>query len=97
MKKVINVTQHDIDYGNRCASMSCPVARAFGRHIRKEYKYSVGPSSATILTNNGVRVLHRCLLPGLVQDFIWKFDDCAHVKPFSFLLEIPVEYLKHAS
>lgn len=75
----VNVTQHDIDEGKRCAAGCCPVARALSR-VEGARFFSVGPSYVAF------NQYWNISLPGQAVRFIADFDGARQVKPFSFVL-----------
>jgi hypothetical protein len=85
--KVINVTQKDIELGERGSSTSCPVARAIRRAFKKSAK-SLRLTVVThrILKSNGSMDLDGTPIPSWIKNFDSEnrqFD----VKPISFILE----------
>lgn len=87
MIKTINVTQKDIDQGDRDKCQTCPVALALNRVAKKpwvEYGYirfSDGHSRCAVA------------VPAGVHDFMEEFDTGEDVKPFTFKINIPEIFL----
>ena len=81
---LIQVTQEDIDEGERGHCYYCPVALAIGRTLNRRNFIYVG--------GQGIRDVAKWVietLPPGVLDFVCKFDNGEPVSPFSFELEIP--------
>lgn len=94
MKLVINVTQEDIEKGERGECARCPVARALQRAtgdpiadvIPGEHRGLSARFHATSVTP-----AKRHPLPDAVVDWIGKYDGAVGdepVKPFTFELEV---------
>lgn len=85
----IQVTQEDIDSGNRGSTFNCPVARTVNRRIK----------GFCIVSGSFIRLIHWCAwatklqYPIEVYRFIKSFDNYEYVRPFSFDLPIPEEWL----
>lgn len=78
----VEVTQADLDNGERKLCRSCPVALALQRATGTAWY--VEYSGATICRGGERRVD----FPLTVAEFIRDFDDGAPVQPFSFVAEI---------
>lgn len=90
MRKLIEVTQEDIDHGKRLDSSKCPIARAIKRHF---------PTSETMkIVQAGLKGIYYwdnhmakeiCPTPRSAYRFIRKFDRWGRngVKPFNFYME----------
>ncbi len=83
----IQVTQKDIDDGNRCSTTGCPVALAIERNVNAQY-VSVGTTSVRI--QKSVTESFRIPLQQYVGDWIRKFDSRLNnrqeIEPFEFEL-----------
>lgn len=84
MKKLIKVTQEDIENGLQNMTLYCPVAVALKRHNPK-FNYYVSNKSVKI-ENSYIRFKP---LPRSAQRFISNFDKNKKVKPFNFFIQIP--------
>lgn len=86
MKKLISVTQEDIDKGHPGRACDCPVAlalnRTFGRKLRDRYRFSV---TRFKIYDGGNKSYPT---PDVVHNFIVAFDAEHISKPFSFELDI---------
>lgn len=78
---LINVTQEDINAGQRCDAKTCPIALAAFRMQLED------PYVAKGTISYGVAVRLRRNLPPAAQQFVYDFDHRNDVKPFSFELE----------
>ena len=87
----INVTQEDIDKGNRNATTSCPVARAINR-ATKDIVSNVSGFAIELyglMPNNSLfTIVYREEPTKAVKTFIKRFDSNQPVKPFSFVLNV---------
>lgn len=89
----IEVTQSDIDHGERGSCTACPIAIALERHLGchvtvQENDTEVAPPCAWIrIQRDGSQ--HQ--LPGSAESFIRRFDDGKSVAPFAFNLNIPFD------
>lgn len=84
---LVDVTQEDIEMGERRASMRCPVALAV-RRVPELSACVVGPKdviSDSPAHPNGLDIP----LPGAAIKFVLRFDSGRPVRPFSFELELP--------
>jgi hypothetical protein len=81
----VQVTQDDIDHGERSRCQECPVARALRRTFGGIY-VSVGPRDMSL----GVYVLPT---PGDAAEFMNLFDGGFQAGPFGFDLDVPDELL----
>ena len=80
----IEVTQEDIDKGNRLAPCSCPVALAISRATNK---CAIVSSQDVSFQAYGGGFVY---FDAIVRDFINKFDGRQPVQPFKFDLDIDV-------
>lgn len=79
----VEVTQEDIDLGERDSSTSCAVARAVNRLVDGEgLDVDVDPGSLSI---TGYEMVS---LPPTVEEFIANFDDFVDVSPIQFTVEL---------
>lgn len=89
---IIQVTQQNIDSGQRLAACSCPVALAILRDLPQ---YGVGVSSTGItLVRLPIEAKHphtTLVTPRDVIAFVKAFDRGADVSPFKFELVVPDE------
>jgi hypothetical protein len=87
----ITVTQQDIDNANEIRrtpegwqiSTYCPITRACRRALKDD---SIR-TSAFSLEREGHRTFN--VFPKRVMDFIFAYDECRPVQPFSFMLTLP--------
>lgn len=80
-RKVINVTQRDIEMGEPEEPFACPVARAVARAFKKKIGY-VGVNGDEFEMRRGY-----VKAPKSVETFVNKFDKLETVAPFTFTLE----------
>lgn len=85
---IIEVTQEDIDHGEKKKCMECPVARAINR-AHKGARAAVGDYCIGIKT--GFLKTETVPTPPEVQAFVLAFDAGRPVSPFTFSL--PLEEL----
>ena len=89
----VEVTQEDIDRGERESCKNCPVARALWHALepmgRFDLVHAVGENFT--LFPIGKPMWIDVPSPNSVKDFILAFDAEAEVEPFSFDLQIPDE------
>lgn len=90
MRVKIEVTQDDIEKGRRRGSQTCPVARAIKRRLKAGIKAAVYGRAGFV--KGWLR--HMSDMPGKTQRFVADFDSKRPVKPFTFTLNIPKEYLR---
>lgn len=76
----IEVTQEDIDKGERGSCSGCPVALAMKR--------ALGVQTLLVEDDAAWTNMEEYLLPDPVPDFIGDFDTGEPVKPFTF--ELPI-------
>lgn len=100
--RTINVTDEHIKKGARSSCSCCPIALAVNELLKDNFRvrigasqYSIWPQYIAIADKDGAAfrdyyINNRCL------GFIHMFDLGYPVKPFSFQLEIPEEFLKDA-
>lgn len=79
----IEVKQEHIDGAVRTDACKCPVARAL-RSNGFPYASVVG-TSGHLNNTEGSLVWFPCE----VSEFVYRFDNCLPVQPFSFELEVP--------
>lgn len=84
MNLTVDVTQEDINHGERGNCNSCPVARAIQRASGHECR--AGGSQITIKPENG-RNLYL-VTPEAAWRFMYDFDMGRKVEPFSFTLRL---------
>ncbi len=86
----IKVTAKDIENGKRNDGARCPIARAARRVLKKvasvdgtviEFKYDGNDYTDSIL-------------PKAASNFIARFDDKKKVKPFTFKVSAPVDFIR---
>ena len=82
----IDVTQDDIDNGNRNDKWSCPIANAWNRKFPAS-EVSVGTESIAFIDCDGFSA--RVQMPYKAKRFIEKFDNLVTVEPFSFTVTVP--------
>lgn len=87
MRVKINVTQSDIDRGCRREGNNCPVWRAIQPLLN--FECSVRYGRVTFQASFKLIVV----LPFKVTRTIQHYDFTGHMLPFSFMLDIPDEYL----
>jgi hypothetical protein len=95
MRKLIRVTQEDINNGRPDDSFNCPVALAIQRELRTNsidvvchFGYTKIPLVFKPLNTYYV-IQTGSLLPRSANRFIKKFDAHKEVKPFNFYIEVP--------
>jgi hypothetical protein len=85
MKYTINVTQDDIDHGERCSRKNCPIARAASRVSGLK---SPGVMTRFLVLSPGQKgeAYGYLSLPNSAKEFISNFDGrkSVGVGPFSF-------------
>jgi len=79
----IEVTQADIDKGERRSFCKCPVALAIKRAVTPGLEVYVGQGAITLRNDGGLWFDTQSIS---VQDFVVDFDFGRQVKPFSFPL-----------
>jgi hypothetical protein len=86
----IEVTQDDIDEGERQSTCDCPIALALSRATGLEGGYGEMDIDADGLYVNGKRTLRRASnrLPSIARDFIREFDAGREVSPIRFQLTV---------
>lgn len=92
MMVTIDVDEECIKNGQRGRCQSCPIALAVNKRLRDFYRSHVSGNLAFF--GPGVMLEYSTGLPEIAVRFIHDFDVNAEVKPFSFLVEIPAQYLK---
>ena len=103
MKVIINVTQEDIEEGQRGNCRSCPIALAINKCLKNMYFCEIdGSVFADIyrVSNNRFVPQHTEMYINLkdsieqVKSFISDFDASTPVSPFTFTADIHDELLK---
>jgi len=79
----INVTQGDIDAGDRCNGYHCPIALAVRRRLAMDM-IQVSPSILEVYIDNTWKSYS---LPKEATEFIQNFDKGKEVHPFTFIAE----------
>lgn len=82
----IEVTRENIADGRSFDCDYCPIALAIARHVRSNYRVSVGGMSCMIGT-------FSTDLPLSATEFVTRFDGGCRVLPFTFTVDIPERYL----
>lgn len=90
MRKKIKVTRKFISNGKPCSGTDCPIALAIKSNIGGIVQ--VGLESANF-TKNG-RKWHQSNLSKQASKFISDFDKLKAVKPFSFFITLPKNYIQ---
>lgn len=81
----VRVTREDIRNGKRSKCRLCPVAIAVGR-ASGQFGYVDGYNIKIFATKLGRKPTKEWYTPGVVEDFMFSFDEGEKVKPFSFEL-----------
>ena len=89
----IEVTQKDIDDGEKGLCACCPVALAINRELSRPAYASVKFDTVLIKNADTGKVITWILMPAKVNKFVYDFDSGVEVKPFTFELDIPSKYL----
>jgi hypothetical protein len=84
MKKIVNVTQKDVNLGVPKSCVNCPISLAIKR-LFKSAGCQVYSEKVLIFTNGRVDTF---ILPREAQEFIIEFDQFKLVKPFRFTLSV---------
>lgn len=84
MKIKVQVTQDDINKGERCSYLHCPVARGMHRAIGTIV--GITPMRARFLDDGSPK---EVALPNIAADFIIAFDSERAVTPFEFEIDVP--------
>lgn len=84
----INITQEDIDKGERSKSSKCPLALAAHRSFSKEVYIDVLPERIYVHSGDATR-LTKYNLPPIAQNFVISFDLHNPVEPIMFEI-VPV-------
>lgn len=90
----IIVTDDDIENGQRCRSVKCPIALAAARCFPDKV-VTVGPSDLTVCKdidsawNDPTNIKYK--LPDEARAAVARFDDNGTMKPFEFELGEPVK------
>jgi len=77
----VEVTQDDIDHGERGRCQTCPIALALKRATGEAW-------SVTDVIVYQVGRPEYAWLPARAEGFVHRFDDCEQVKPFTFKLKV---------
>ena len=78
---LIKVTQEDIDLGVKYNGTKCAVGRA----VRRQFDPNCSVVVYSVYNKKSDAIAS---LPASASDFIKDFDDCRHVKPFEFELDV---------
>jgi hypothetical protein len=81
----VDVTQEDIDNGERVHCSKCPIALAVHRLFPDAAGVSVAHDIA--LFNDGLKPFQHFLITEEAREFIRRFDHKMEVEPFSFKAE----------
>jgi hypothetical protein len=98
MRVRVHLTQNDIDTGIRRNCRRCPAALAIRRKLKPGIMAMVTDDFAW-LKLRGIDLDPTIPIPSRVANFIHAFDDLkrgqsrSKLKPFSFVVNIPKEYL----
>jgi hypothetical protein len=87
MKIKIEVTQDDINKGERGNARFCPIARACSRIIPNSSKPSIAGGRWNYVNVNNIE--RRFNVPDFVNDFINDYDLNNPVTPIEFDIDIP--------
>jgi hypothetical protein len=90
MKVRIRVTEKHIDAGKPRKCNTCPIALAITDQT-KATDVNVGVDNVLISAGGSYAKVE---LPEKAENFIADFDEEKAVKPFSFALDLPEEFLK---
>lgn len=83
----IEVTNHDIDCGDRWSFRSCPIARAIDRATSSTWlTLVVNPKHVSRKITTG-SPKEEAQLPKIAEDFIFQFDSGCEVEPIAFDLD----------
>lgn len=82
MKYTVEVTQTDIDKGDRACRYNCPVALALRRVIHTDVE--VGDTCLATKIDDAIIDVES---PPAVKEFVFDFDRGEEVKPFVFEVE----------
>lgn len=93
MPTTINVTRKDIADGVRSDCQKCPISKAINRVLNSGFKAEVFLFETEFYDANENKI-DAVLNPDPAREFIVRFDNKDKLKPFSFEMEIPSEYLK---
>jgi hypothetical protein len=86
----IQVSQRDIDHGERGDCFLCPLARAAKRSVRKRCSVGFSFYSGDLqLIIDGVGIV--AVLPPAAAVFVQRFDAGRPVKPLSFPLKLKAQ------
>lgn len=87
-----NITPKDISLGCKGDAGNCPSARAIQRRFKAGIVVNVGLFSLSFYnTDKFCRIKE---MPKTLHNFIKLYDDGQPVKPISFTLDVPEEFLK---
>lgn len=92
MLVTIEVTQEMLTTGTRASCASCPVALGVTAVLAPQFKAKVSNYFISIL--EGESVLHRQWRSNDLAKKMLDIDSGFVLRPFSFLLEIPDQYLR---
>lgn len=86
----IKVTGEDIEKGRPRNGERCPIARAAKRVLKKVSSVS----EHNIIFHHTTDNAGDCQLPRAANRFVNRFDDDKTVKPFTFQVSAPVEFIR---
>src|SRR5690242_13482648 len=89
----IDVTQEDIDRGNRANCRFCPIAMAIDRLVKPGVEAWIDPWSMAIFQGDKL-VADFLVLSQSMSDFIGLYDAGHYVPPSRFSFELPEECLR---
>lgn len=90
----INVTQRDIEAGQRGNCNLCPGARAINRRLKRGLLVDVFPGTVRFYDGKFGGPLCSRFLPPEMTIWIRRFDNLLKVQPISFELDIPKNYVR---
>lgn len=90
----VNVTDDDIIHGETGLCKTCPVARAINRLLVDGVESAVAGPYFRIWRTDDCMPLYRIELPDSVHRWIRSFDRRELSQPFSFEIDIPVQFIK---
>jgi hypothetical protein len=90
MTLTIEVTQEDIDNGQKCDANYCPIALAVRQTVKNYRQYlSVQP---TVMYVDDGKVIREYKMPAVAEQFVRLFDDDEDVEPFTFTADLKEVY-----
>jgi len=100
---LIQVLQSHIDSAKQRICHDCVIAKAVQAVLNDKYTAAVGATQLQIFEVEAYENRYNYAayppkyttdLPGEISKYIWDFDNGRRVKPTSFEVDIPSEYLK---